>query len=152
MISGLPAVLLSLFFFYLLGLPGKWHLQTIPEEEISVEDRLARLRTASKENSLSSCCSSSSKIRSMKEIVGTSANLVDEPTWRCHQNPFIGDLGIQEPVILGEPQILTVNQRLARYRLLITDLGSLLQLQTSLNHFYLGLELMSESLVMDLST
>ena len=29
----------------------------------------------------------------------------NEPTWRCHQNPFIGDLGIQEPVILGEPQI-----------------------------------------------
>jgi hypothetical protein len=36
--------------------------------------------------------------------------LRDEPTWRCHQNPFIGDLGIQEPVILGEPQILTVNR------------------------------------------
>ena len=29
----------------------------------------------------------------------------DEPTWRCHQNPFVGALGIQEPVILGEPQI-----------------------------------------------
>ena len=28
-----------------------------------------------------------------------------EPTWRCHQNPFVGALGIQEPVILGEPQI-----------------------------------------------
>ena len=39
--------------------------------------------------------------------------IVDEPTWRCHQNPFIGDLGIQEPVILGEPQILTVNRWLA---------------------------------------
>jgi len=26
--------------------------------------------------------------------------LKDEPTWRCHQNPFIGALGIQEPVIL----------------------------------------------------
>ena len=34
----------------------------------------------------------------------------NEPTWRCHQNPFIGDLGIQEPVILGEPQIFTVNR------------------------------------------
>jgi hypothetical protein len=34
----------------------------------------------------------------------------DEPTWKCHQNPFIGDLGIQEPVIPGEPQILTVNR------------------------------------------
>ena len=30
---------------------------------------------------------------------------IDEPTWRCQQNPFIGALGIQEPVILGEPQI-----------------------------------------------
>ena len=40
---------------------------------------------------------------------------MDEPTWRCHQNPFIGDLGIQEPVILGEPQILTVNRWLAYY-------------------------------------
>ena len=29
----------------------------------------------------------------------------DEPTWRCHQNPFIGALGIQEPVIPGEPLI-----------------------------------------------
>jgi len=26
----------------------------------------------------------------------------DEPTCRCHQNPFIGALGIQQPVILGE--------------------------------------------------
>ena len=26
-----------------------------------------------------------------------------ETTWRCHQNPFIGALGIQEPVIPGEP-------------------------------------------------
>ena len=25
--------------------------------------------------------------------------------WRCHQNPFVGALRIQEPVILGEPQI-----------------------------------------------
>jgi len=31
--------------------------------------------------------------------------IVDEPTWRCHQNPFIGALGIQEPVIPGEPLI-----------------------------------------------
>ena len=31
--------------------------------------------------------------------------ILDEPTWRCHQNPFVGALGIQEPVILGEPQI-----------------------------------------------
>ena len=29
----------------------------------------------------------------------------DEPTLRCHQNPFIGALGIQEPVIPGEPLI-----------------------------------------------
>ena len=28
-----------------------------------------------------------------------------ETTWRCHQNPFIGALGIQEPVIPGEPLI-----------------------------------------------
>jgi hypothetical protein len=25
--------------------------------------------------------------------------ITDEPTWRCPQNPFIGALGIQEPVI-----------------------------------------------------
>ena len=25
--------------------------------------------------------------------------------WRCHQNPFIGALGIQEPVVPGEPLI-----------------------------------------------
>jgi hypothetical protein len=31
--------------------------------------------------------------------------ILDEPTWRCHQNPFVGALGIQEPVILGEPQV-----------------------------------------------
>ena len=29
--------------------------------------------------------------------------LAYETTWRCHQNPFIGALGIQEPVIPGEP-------------------------------------------------
>jgi len=28
-----------------------------------------------------------------------------EPTLRCRQNPFIGALRIQEPVILHEPQI-----------------------------------------------
>ena len=25
---------------------------------------------------------------------------IDEPTWRCHHNPLVGALGIQEPVIL----------------------------------------------------
>jgi hypothetical protein len=29
----------------------------------------------------------------------------DEPTWRCQENPFIRALGIQEPVIPGEPSI-----------------------------------------------
>ena len=29
----------------------------------------------------------------------------DEPTCRCHQNPSIGALWIQDPVILGEPLI-----------------------------------------------
>ena len=29
----------------------------------------------------------------------------NEPTWRCRQNPSIGALRIQEPVILREPQI-----------------------------------------------
>ena len=39
---------------------------------------------------------------------------IDEPTCRCHQNPFIGALGIQEPVILREPQIIKKNmERLA---------------------------------------
>ena len=33
------------------------------------------------------------------------SEITDEPTWRCHQNPFIGALGIQEPVIPGEPLI-----------------------------------------------
>jgi hypothetical protein len=31
----------------------------------------------------------------------------DEPTWRCHHNPLVGALRIQEPVILGEPQIIS---------------------------------------------
>ena len=31
--------------------------------------------------------------------------VTDEPTWRCHKNPFIGALGTQEPVIPG----ITVN-------------------------------------------
>eukprot|EP00442_Polarella_glacialis_P005445 CAMPEP_0115048028 /NCGR_PEP_ID=MMETSP0227-20121206/318_1 /TAXON_ID=89957 /ORGANISM="Polarella glacialis, Strain CCMP 1383" /LENGTH=304 /DNA_ID=CAMNT_0002431361 /DNA_START=1420 /DNA_END=2334 /DNA_ORIENTATION=+ len=31
--------------------------------------------------------------------------ILDEPTWRCHQNPSVGALGIQEPVIPGEPPI-----------------------------------------------
>ena len=30
---------------------------------------------------------------------------IDEPTWRCRQNPSIGALRIQEPVNLREPQI-----------------------------------------------
>ena len=29
-------------------------------------------------------------------------NIKDEPTWRCHHNPLVGALRIQEPVILGE--------------------------------------------------
>ena len=29
----------------------------------------------------------------------------DEPTWRCQSNPLIRALGIQEPVIPGEPLI-----------------------------------------------
>jgi len=29
--------------------------------------------------------------------------LAYETTWRCQKNPFIGALGIQEPVIPGEP-------------------------------------------------
>jgi len=29
--------------------------------------------------------------------------LTYETTWRCQKNPFIGALGIQEPVIPGEP-------------------------------------------------
>ena len=32
-------------------------------------------------------------------------NIKDEPTWRCHQNPFIRALRLQEPVIPGEPLI-----------------------------------------------
>ena len=32
--------------------------------------------------------------------------VIDEPTLRCHHNPLVGTLGIQEPVILGEPQVL----------------------------------------------
>jgi hypothetical protein len=31
--------------------------------------------------------------------------VIDEPTLRCHHNPLVGALGIQEPVILGEPQV-----------------------------------------------
>ena len=42
----------------------------------------------------------------------------DEPTCRCHQNPFIGALGIQQPVILGEPQI---DQRKIKVRSLKTN-------------------------------
>ena len=30
------------------------------------------------------------------------AEIKNEPTWRCHQNPFIGAFGIQEPVIPGD--------------------------------------------------
>ena len=29
----------------------------------------------------------------------------DEPTLKCQRNPFIGALGIQEPVMPGEPLI-----------------------------------------------
>jgi len=37
--------------------------------------------------------------------VGSQPITRDEPTWRCRQNPSIGALRIQEPVILREPQI-----------------------------------------------
>ena len=43
-----------------------------------------------------------------------SGKVFDEPTCRCHQNPFIGALGIQEPVILREPQIMKPYKWLAR--------------------------------------
>ena len=33
---------------------------------------------------------------------------IDEPTCRCHQNPFIGALGIQEPVILCHNLIIFI--------------------------------------------
>ena len=32
----------------------------------------------------------------------TAARDKNEPTWRCRQNPFIGALRIQEPVILRD--------------------------------------------------
>ena len=41
---------------------------------------------------------------------------MDEPTCRCHQNPFIGALGIQQPVILGEPQICEVEEDTAHWK------------------------------------
>ena len=37
--------------------------------------------------------------------VGSKEKKRNEPTWRCHHNPFVGALGIHVPVILGEPQI-----------------------------------------------
>ncbi len=47
-----------------------------------------------------------------------------EPTLRCHQNPFIGAIGNQDPVILGEPQIIEENRWLA-INCLITLLSGL---------------------------
>lgn len=31
--------------------------------------------------------------------------IINKPTSRCHHNPFMSTFKIQEPVILGEPQI-----------------------------------------------
>jgi len=36
-------------------------------------------------------------------IGGINIGLAYETTWRCQKNPFIGALGIQEPVIPSEP-------------------------------------------------
>ena len=46
-------------------------------------------------------------LQQQKPSLGWSAlkKTKDEPTWRCHQNPFIGALGILEPVVPGEPLI-----------------------------------------------
>ena len=55
----------------------------------------------------------------------TDRDFIDEPTCRCHQNPFIGALGIQEPVILREPKPKTsrssrrLNGRLTVYSRII---------------------------------
>ena len=43
------------------------------------------------------------KVKKEKVVEGEDDE--DEPTWRCHQNPFISASGIQEPVIPGEPLI-----------------------------------------------
>ena len=38
-------------------------------------------------------------------VVSPMKRLAYETTWRCQKNPFIGALGIQEPVMPGEPLI-----------------------------------------------
>ena len=45
------------------------------------------------------------RVQTWRDGVKLMNEVTDEPTWRCHQNPFIGALGIQEPVIPGEPLI-----------------------------------------------
>ena len=37
--------------------------------------------------------------------LSTPREACDEPTLKCQRNPFIGALGIQEPVMPGEPLI-----------------------------------------------
>ena len=53
----------------------------------------------------SSALRSEIKFKLLGQSIFYGTKFVNEPTWRCHQNPFIGALGIQQPVILGEPQI-----------------------------------------------
>ena len=47
-----------------------------------------------------------------KRLVTRNRFSKDEPTWRCRRNPFIGAVGIQQPVIPGEP--LIKNKPIAR--------------------------------------
>ena len=49
---------------------------------------------------------------------------MDEPTWRCRQNPFIRALRIQEPVILREPEdILCGSQKMKGIQELVNRLA-----------------------------
>ena len=68
--------------------PKRW--QNLSTSKISYEEILKPRNQESSSGTLSGC--SKDKI---KEVT-------DEPTWRCINNPFIGALGIQEPVIPGE--------------------------------------------------
>jgi len=37
--------------------------------------------------------------------------VIDEPTLRCHHNPLVGTLGIQEPIMDGSPRVTTPKEK-----------------------------------------
>ena len=82
-----------------------WKSHGASIQKITEEINAPWNRNQELERMMEPSASSSTAVRRTKKEGTRNGWSSDEPTCRCHQNPFIGALGIQQPVILGEPQI-----------------------------------------------